>query len=87
MCKMQNIQTTGGLFTDVIRRLILSNITKVFSCKEEDVEELISVQAGMTNIVLSFRLNGGKFIYRHPGLGSEIIVERGRETIMQMFIS
>lgn len=83
---MDNIQTTGGVFTDEIRHLVLSNITKVFFCKEEDIEELVPVQAGMTNIVLSFRLNGGKYIYRHPGLGSEILVERGRETIMQKVV-
>ena len=83
---MDNIQTTGGVFTDEIRQLVLSNIKKVFFCKEEDIEELVPVQAGMTNIVLSFRLNGGKYIYRHPGLGSEILVERGRETIMQKVV-
>ena len=86
MSKMDNIQTTGGVFTDEIRRLVLTNIKKVFFCKEEDIEELVPVQAGMTNIVLSFRLNGGKYIYRHPGLGSEILVERGRETIMQKVV-
>lgn len=83
---MADIQTTGGLFTDASRRIILKNICKVFSCAVEDIEELIPVQAGLTNVVLSFRLNGGKYVYRHPGLGSEILVERGRETIMQKIV-
>lgn len=86
MSKMGNIQTTGGLFTDAIRKVILKNIKAVFSCDENDIEELIPVQAGMTNIVLSFKLNGGKYIYRHPGLGSDALVERGRETIMQKVV-
>ena len=83
---MADIQTTGGLFTDASRRIILKNICKDFSCAEEDIEELVPVQAGLTNVVLSFRLNGGKYVYRHPGLGSEILVERGRETIMQKIV-
>ena len=83
---MADIQTTGGLFTDASRKIILKNICKVFSCSEEDIEELVPVQAGLTNVVLSFRLNGGKYVYRHPGLGSEILVERGRETIMQKIV-
>ncbi len=83
---MADIQTTGGLFTDESRKVILNNICRVFSCKEEDIEELVPVQAGLTNVVLSFRLNGGKYVYRHPGLGSEILVERGRETIMQKIV-
>ena len=83
---MADIQTTGGLFTDESRKIINANICRVFDCKEEDIEELIPVQAGMTNVVLSFKLNGGKYVYRHPGLGSEALVERGRETIMQKVV-
>lgn len=83
---MADIQTTGGLFTDESRQIILANISRVFDCAESDVEDLVPVQAGMTNVVLSFKLNGGKYVYRHPGLGSEALVERGRETIMQKVV-
>ncbi|MCR5794385.1 MAG: phosphotransferase [Solobacterium sp.] len=83
---MQDIQTTGGLYTEEDRKTVVSNICEVFDCAKEDIEELVPVQAGLTNIVLSFRLNGGKYVYRHPGLGSEILVERGRETIMQKIV-
>ncbi len=83
---MEDIKTTGGLFTEGNRKTVISNICKVFECEETDIEELIPVQAGLTNVVLSFRLNGGKYVYRHPGLGLEILVERGRETIMQKVV-
>ena len=83
---MGSIQTTGGVFTDTIRKKIIKNICSVFHCREEDIEELVPVQEGMTNIVLSFRVNGGKYIYRHPGLGSDALVDRGRETIMQKVV-
>lgn len=83
---MQDIQTTGGLFTEESRNVVVKNICGVFDCQEADIEELIPVQAGLTNVVLSFKLNGGKYVYRHPGLGSEILVERGRETIMQKIV-
>lgn len=80
---MEDVQTTGGLFTANDRRLVISNICGVFSCSEEDIEELVPLQAGETNIVLSFKLNGGKYVYRHPGLGSELLVNRSRESIIQ----
>ncbi len=83
---MQDIQTIGGLFTEESRRIVVTNICRVFNCNEEDNENLVPVQAGLTNVVLSFNLNGGKYVYRHPGLGSEILVERGRETIMQKIV-
>ena len=83
---MQDIQTTGGVFTEETRKTVIANICTVFDCDENDIEELVPVQAGLTNVVLSFKLNGGKYVYRHPGLGSEILVERGRETIMQKIV-
>jgi len=83
---MTNIQTTGGIFTVEDRKIVIKNICMVFFCKEENIEELLPVQAGLTNIILSFKLNGGKYIYRHPGLGSDALVDRGRETIMQKVV-
>lgn len=80
---MESIQTTGGLYTAEIRNLITENICRVFACGPEEIDELAPMQEGLTNIVLSFRYNGGKYIYRHPGLGSDALVDRGRETIMQ----
>ena len=55
---MQDIQTTGGLFTEESRLIVVSNICKVFDCMEYDIEDLIPVQAGITNVVLSFCLRG-----------------------------
>lgn len=83
---MSGIQTTGGLFTKEIEKDIIKNICSVFRCEEKDVIDLKPVQAGMTNIVLSFFVRGGKFIYRYPGLGSGALVNRGRETIMQKVV-
>lgn len=83
---MAGIQTTGGLLTEDGYKAICSTICRVFRCDREDIEELKPVQAGMTNIVLSFKLNGGKYIFRHPGLGSDELVDRGRETVMQKVV-
>jgi len=84
---MDSIQTTGGIYTAEINKIIIGNICKVFDCEVHEVEDLVPVQEGMTNIVLSFRYNGGKYIYRHPGLGSDALVDRGRESIMQAVVS
>ena len=62
---MNNIQTIGGVFTEEMRKIVYENIIRVFACNEDDIEELIPVQAGMTNIVLSFKLKGGKYCQRN----------------------
>lgn len=83
---MADIQTTGGLFTEEDRKTVIGNIRDVFYCGEDEIEDLMPAQAGLTNVVLTFRLRGGKYVYRHPGLGSEALVDRGRETIMQKVV-
>ena len=83
---MESIITTGGIYTEKIKQSILDTICKVFQCSQEDVENIKPIQEGMTNIVLSFEFNGGKYIYRYPGLGAENLVDRGRESMMQKVV-
>lgn len=38
---MNSIHTTGGVFTEEMRQIVLNNIINVFSCAVEDSEELM----------------------------------------------
>lgn len=77
------IQTTGGLLLQKDLDFIYECICDVFHCKKDAIKELIPLQKGLSNSVLSFRFNGGKYVFRYPGLGSEILIDRGRESIIQ----
>ncbi len=77
------ILTTGGVLNPSDIEFINNCICEVFNCKPEDITELIPLQKGLSNSVLSFRYNGGKYVFRFPGLGSEILIDRGRESIIQ----
>ena len=79
----QTIQTTGGILLPEDVRNIINNICDVFNCTSEAITELKPLQKGLTNSVLSFCYNGGKYVFRYPGLGSEVLVDRGRESIVQ----
>ena len=81
--KISDIQTTGGLLTNDIYLEIVNNICDVFGCDESQLKDIEPLQKGLSNIVLSFRYNGGKYVYRHPGLGSDELIDRGREAIIQ----
>lgn len=83
---MADILTTGGAFTDSDKRVVLATICEVFSCTENEIKNLQPLQAGLTNVILSFKLRGGRFVYRQPGLGSDILIDRGRETIVQKVV-
>jgi len=78
-----SVQTTGGILTEEMYSNIVQNICEVFGCTSEQLKDAMLLQKGLSNIILSFRYNGGKYVYRQPGLGSEELIDRGRESIIQ----
>ena len=77
------IQTTGGCLYQEDIDNIIQTICEVFNCNKEQIRNLNPLQKGLSNSVLSFELNGGKYVFRFPGLGSEILIDRGRESVIQ----
>lgn len=84
---MSDIQTTGGLLHQSDIDAIYETIADVFSCRKDEITDLKPLQKGITNSVLSFVCRGGKYVYRYPGTGSEILVDRGREAMLQSLAS
>ena len=58
---------------------ILRNIKLVFRCDEEDIVDFRTVKEGLTNTSFVFRIHGTDYIYRHPGDGTESIINRRNE--------
>ncbi|WP_432647510.1 phosphotransferase [Mitsuokella sp.] len=58
---------------------IIRNIKLVFRCDEEDVVDFRPVSEGMTNTSFIFKIQGTDYIYRHPGDGTENIINRRNE--------
>jgi thiamine kinase-like enzyme len=79
----ESIQTTGGVLHSNDIEFINNCICEVFNCEPSQISELQPLQKGLSNSILSFRYNGGKYVFRYPGLGSEILIDRGRESIVQ----
>ena len=67
-------QYLGHTHSDIIR-----NIKLIFRCEEEDIVDFRNVSEGMTNTSFIFRINGIDYIYRHPGDGTENIIDRRNE--------
>lgn len=55
---------------------IIKNICSVLSCKEHEVIEIESIKKGLTNTSFKFSLRGKKYIYHHPGHGTESYINR-----------
>ena len=58
---------------------IIRNIKLVFRCDEEDIAEFRKVNEGLTNTSFIFRIKEKDYIYRHPGEGTESIINRKNE--------
>ena len=61
------------------RSRIIDNIKRVFKCEDSDVTDFRKISEGLTNISFIFRIDGKDYIYRHPGDGTEKIIDRAHE--------
>ena len=57
----------------------IRNIKLVFRCDEEDIVDFRNVSEGMTNTSFIFKIDGVDYIYRHPGDGTDSIINRRNE--------
>ena len=60
---------------------IIRNIKLVFRCDEEDIVDFRTINEGLTNTSFIFQINGKDYIYRHPGDGTESIINRKNEKL------
>ena len=58
---------------------IIANIRSVFGCSDEDITDFRCINEGLTNTSFIFRTGGEDYIYRHPGEGTEKIINRRNE--------
>ena len=60
---------------------ILKNISNYFKCNIGDIVGLSLIKEGLTNTSFVFEIKGKKYVYRHPGEGTQDIINRKHERI------
>ncbi|MCQ2814855.1 MAG: phosphocholine cytidylyltransferase/choline kinase family protein [Bacilli bacterium] len=58
---------------------IFENIASVLDCDKNDIHDFLPIKEGMTNTSYIFEVDGVKYVYRHPGEGTEKIIKRNNE--------
>lgn len=58
---------------------VFRNIEKVLRCRDEDITDIHPIKTGLTNTSFEFSCGGGKYVYRHPGVGTEAYINRKSE--------
>ena len=58
---------------------IMRNIAKVLGCGECEIQHFKAIKEGLTNTSFIFEVAGKKYVYRHPGDGTDAIISREHE--------
>lgn len=76
---IQDLVAYDADFLENVDSRILDNICQTLSCSRRDIANVTPVKEGLTNLSVLFSVNGSKYIYRHPGVGSNELVNRQAE--------
>ena len=58
---------------------IMENIARSLDCGENEILGFKPIKEGLTNTSFVFEVRGKKYVYRHPGEGTEAIISRKHE--------
>ena len=67
------------LFLENIDVDIFDNICTVLGCTKDEICNVFPLKQGLTNLSCHFSTNDGEYVYRHPGVGTEQMINRSAE--------
>ena len=70
-------------FINNVDSSILDNICKTLGVQRSDVSGIEPINQGLTNLSFKFDAGGSAYVYRHPGAGTDAIINREAETFSQ----
>ena len=79
ICEFDSISDLKEFDHDFIENVdsaILDNICRVLDCSRGDVEGIVPIKEGLTNLSFRFVVRGESYVYRHPGVGTDEIINR-----------
>lgn len=66
-------------FLENVDSEIFDNICKTLGCSKSEIHDVYPLKQGLTNLSCHFSTNDGEYVYRHPGMGTELLVNRRGE--------
>lgn len=62
---------------------VFDNIVAVLGCDKNDIHDVYPLKQGLTNLSCHFAIGNDEYVYRHPGVGTEHIIDREAELVAQ----
>lgn len=76
---LDELREFDPLFLENLDSEIFDNIASVLGCAKSEIRDVYPLKQGLTNLSCHFRTDSGEFVYRHPGVGTEQLVDRAAE--------
>ena len=70
-------------FLENVDSEIFDNIVAVLGCTKAEIHDVYPLKQGLTNLSCHFATNDGEYVYRHPGIGTELLINRAGEKAAQ----
>lgn len=80
---LDELRSFDPSFIDNVDSEVLENIAKVLQCERKDIHDMYPLKQGITNLSCHFKVDGGEYVYRHPGVGTENLIDRKAEVAAQ----
>ena len=70
-------------FLENVDSEVFDNIASVLGCEKDDVCDVYPLKQGITNLSCHFAVAGEEYVYRHPGVGTDQMIDRSAEMAAQ----
>lgn len=77
---IDELRTFDPNFIENIDSEVFDVITRVLGCKKSEISDFFPLKQGITNLSCHFRVGDAEYVYRHPGVGTDKLVDRSAET-------
>lgn len=76
---LDELREFDPFFLENVDSAAFDNITATLGCTKSEIHDIFPLKQGLTNLSCHFRTNDGEYVYRHPGVGTEQLVDRSAE--------
>ena len=76
---LDELRDFDPLFLENVDSQSFDNIVAVLGCEKSDIHDVYPLKQGLTNLSCHFRVGDQEYVYRHPGIGTEDLIDRHSE--------
>ena len=80
---LDELREFDPLFLENLDSEIFDHIVDVLGCTKREIHDVYPLKQGLTNLSCHFCTNEGEYVYRHPGVGTENMIDREAEVAAQ----